>query len=157
MQALIRPLVLKRKPPYSRFMIYVWAYEQGPSSKRKMGATAEAAFLGSSKSTESSESGTSTSPSDAKVQDVLVPWAYQPPQADKSLPPLEKTVYNRYYHLFVKGELRDLVEHAAKGEGFSLREGEAESSLDDAKWMRISGEGYEMDNWWLEGEVGEGQ
>ncbi|OCF41090.1 hypothetical protein I317_05101 [Kwoniella heveanensis CBS 569] len=41
-QTLIRPLALHRIPPYSRFMIYVWAYEQGEMSKRRMGVLASA-------------------------------------------------------------------------------------------------------------------
>lgn len=75
-------------------------------------------------------------------------------------------VYHRYYHLFVQGELRDLVLHAGKEEGYRILEDDtAESkpdldlanlSIDGGKWLRIRGEGWEADNWWLEAEVGVG-
>lgn len=64
-------------------------------------------------------------------------------------PKLDDKVYNRYYHLFVEGELRDLVCRAAASEGFApdRREG-------GGKYLRVVNEGWEADNWWIEGEVG---
>lgn len=59
----------------------------------------------------------------------------------------EDKVYNRYYHLFVKGELRELVERAAADEGFKV-------GSPQGRYMRVVSEGWEADNWWIEGEVG---
>lgn len=74
--------------------------------------------------------------------------------------PEEPQVFNRYYHLFVEGELRALVERAAAEEGFVLRESVQAGAQTEAegpkgqKWLRVMGQGWEADNWWIEGEVG---
>ena len=78
-----------------------------------------------------------------KIQDVLVPWVLQGGER----------VFHRYYHLFEEGELRDLVRAAAEEEGFEMRMGGEEGG---GKWVRVKAEGWEADNWWLEGEVGVG-
>jgi tRNA (uracil-5-)-methyltransferase TRM9 len=108
-----------------------------------------------------------------KVQDVLVPWVLpkrgepstaprtpvgssgdavqEPRQGD----PDEPHVYHRYYHLFVHGELQELVEEAATYEGFALSQKEEGQGLPPGKkWLRVVDVGWEADNWWLEGEVG---
>ncbi|KIR33550.1 tRNA (uracil-5-)-methyltransferase TRM9 [Cryptococcus deuterogattii MMRL2647] len=268
-QMVLRPLRLSSQPPYGRFMIYVWAYEQGESSRRKMGSAASAA---------ASKPGNEVPPivvsplqekyegeeqGKEKIQDVLVPWVLapkkgetfkkpkqlkqpkskQPKQAKEkhhyskepisgveglhnySSRPLsgsepqsgspfseparlsepqpgpepapkpelepEPQVFHRYYHLFTTGELQLLVEAAGRAEGFHVIpsqdggddgnqtkieiETEDESNRDrvegsvvekekatgkwegggERKWLRVRGVGWEMDNWWLEGEVGE--
>ncbi|WVO14619.1 hypothetical protein L204_102256 [Cryptococcus depauperatus] len=71
-QVLLRPLRLSRSPPYARFMIYVWAFEQGKDSRRKMGSTA---VVSSEGGTELRSDGATTF---EKVQDVLVPWVLRP-------------------------------------------------------------------------------
>lgn len=76
--------------------------------------------------------------------------------------PDEPQVFHRYYHLFVKDELRDLVERAAREDAFAVRgdssddviEGGVAKGVGGGKWMRIVAEGWEADNWWIEGEVG---
>ena len=103
-----------------------------------------------------------------KVQDVLVPWVLQPPhpapdsvrtdqKADADR--VETKVYHRYYHLFIEGELRDLVCEAAREEDLVVIEGPIQpviGPLHDQGWLRIREEGWEADNWWLEAEVGFG-
>lgn len=157
------PLIHALKPPYARFMIYVWAYEQSSGSKRRMGATATSTPTGEDKSTGGDEL------KDERVQDVLVPWVLQAPGTSKNSPsadpdpaveaPKEASsqVLHRYYHLFVEGELKDLVISAAKevqylilGDSQTCEPGESE------KWLKIKGVGWEADNWWIEGEVGIG-
>ncbi|WVQ74142.1 hypothetical protein IAR50_003734 [Cryptococcus sp. DSM 104548] len=240
-QTILKPLKLNKKGPFSRFMIYVWAYEQGEASKRKMGtATGISSPFELAPSSDSTETGAETK---ERVQDVLVPWVLAPKKGetskkvkqprvragreakkgkkaapaghevalDSQLPPPTETpvdttpissrpsiisdlpiepspepqpqpadqpapqVFHRYYHLFVQGELQDLVESAAKEEGFeiipsapySTTEGmeAAQAGLEGlslgggegkagTKWMKVRGVGWEMDNWWLEGEVG---
>lgn len=211
-RSLLAPLYLSSVAPYSKFIVYVWAYEQGENSKRKMGVLA---------SPPEDDDGDAERKKD---QDVLVPWVLQGAQekkpkvprprrtkskpgqgrpggseerADKANDPItangnddmtsrpddtntkdaaietqglpkepitalaeqaqpERQVYHRYYHLFVEGELREDVIAAAKGMGFALRpkaEDEAGGQKGE-KWLRIIEEGYEKDNWYLEGEVG---
>lgn len=87
----------------------------------------------------------------------------------------ETQVFHRYYHLFVRGELRELVEEAVMEEGYIVRDGQDPdiTGISDGtedirrgieeletegpkrkKWFRVVKEGWEADNWWLEGEVG---
>ncbi|ORY32170.1 hypothetical protein BCR39DRAFT_524449 [Naematelia encephala] len=142
-QALLQPLRHSSKRPYARFMIYVWAYEQGAASRRKMGAVA----VVPDGQTESAEVD--------KVQDVLVPWVLQAQEGQT-----ESQVFQRYYHLFVAGELRDLVSSAAEAEGYRVLQGDDRSGgclRGTDKWLRIRAEGWEADNWWIEGEVGLGE
>lgn len=209
-RSLLAPLYLSSAAPYSKFIVYVWAYEQGENSKRKMGVLA---------SPPEDDDGNAERKKD---QDVLVPWVLQGPQekkpkvprprrtkskpgqgrpggyeegADKANDPVttianndmtsrpddtntkdaaieaqvqepitavaeqaqpERQVYHRYYHLFIEGELREDVIAAAKGMGFALKQktGDEAGGQKGEKWLRIIEEGYEKDNWYLEGEVG---
>jgi len=94
----------------------------------------------------------------------------------------EEKVFNRYYHLFIEGELRDLIHQAGEEEGYRILPSSSSSSTPspligltststtstknddkeingesgDGKWLRIRGEGWEADNWWVEAEVGVG-
>lgn len=148
-EAAVRALL--RSLGSGRFFIYVWAWEQGPESKRKMGSRAGGEV----------------------VQDVMVPWVVKPGpgkkkggkggrggrgrkegedgegevKAEKDEEEDKDKVYHRYYHLFVEGELRALVEAAGRSEGYAV--GEA-----GGKFLRVVSEGWEADNWWIEGEVG---
>lgn len=100
--------------------------------------------------------------SSGRQQDVMVPWVLQnntPKEPKGSL--VEKKdpeVFYRYYHLFVEGELRALVESTAIADGYVLRSSDRghqeQSGRPGQKWLRIVDVGYEKDNWWLEGEVG---
>ncbi|BEJ01875.1 hypothetical protein CcaverHIS631_0605570 [Cutaneotrichosporon cavernicola] len=143
-QALLRSLRAAEEP--ARFFIYVWAWEQGPESRRKMGSRAGGEV----------------------VQDVMVPWVVKPgpgktkrakgrrgveaaedksPDQPEEPQEPEDKVYHRYYHLFVEGELRALVQAAGRSEGFALGD-------EAGKYLRVVSEGWEADNWWIEGEVG---
>jgi len=90
----------------------------------------------------------------------------------------EEKVFNRYYHLFIEGELRDLIHQAGREEGYRIlpsacsttsdptsiststdrnpQETESTTETETGKWLRIRGEGWEADNWWVEAEVGVG-
>ena len=155
-----------------RFLIYVWAYEQGAASKRRMGVLAPRP--------PDVNNGDPPQPCDngvdgKKEQDVLVPWVLQrdQPKAKRQQQPApdlgieaggqqeaeaEPQVLHRYYHLFVEGELRQLVLDAANEEGFHMVTDDPNSSTDHPsagkKYLRIVAEGWEADNWWIEGQVG---
>jgi len=94
----------------------------------------------------------------------------------------EEKVFNRYYHLFIQGELRELIIEAGLEEGYRILPSHSSSSSsspsstttttttptdfkdedkdtekeDNEKWLRIRGEGWEADNWWVEAEIGVG-
>lgn len=216
--------------PRSRFMIYVWAYEQGEGSKRKMGKRAAGqddngadevaertkamALADTANQAKEAEKETKTDEAEVKkpeiVQDVLVPWVLQParpastrqpgqPRArrKKQAAPEDRQdavadaesagdtpkvaeeantvaeapkVYHRYYHLFLREELRELVLTAAREDGYDVlpdpvehAEGGDQASAvartgeGSGKWMRVLKEGWEADNWWIECEVGSGE
>lgn len=212
-RSLLAPLYLSSAAPFSKFIVYVWAYEQGENSKRKMGVLASPP--------EDDDSSMAGPPGQErkKDQDVLVPWVLQGPQEKKVKQPRprknkgkpgnvkpsgledgstgeagdtttttttddndetvlrqdqdatpsdepamaipeqaqpERQVFHRYYHLFVEGELREDVVAAAKGMDFAIREANEDEAGKErgSKWLRIIEEGYEKDNWYLEGEVG---
>ena len=161
-------------------------------------------------------SGTEVDELAERVQDVLVPWVYQPKPLPSEKKPKEKgrkrtqipnqspasnlksqpnhletgnttetsatpepaepipdavpaqpeaQVFHRYYHLFVRGDLRGLVERAAVEGGYvvlpdlgqdGITAQEGEVDVGGKKWVRIREVGWEADNWWIEGEVGRG-
>lgn len=181
-RTLVRPL-----RDGGRFFIYVWAYEQGPNSRRKMGSLADSA-----EGKEGQE----------RVQDVLVPWVLssepakkkdktakakgkrkgqneveqsqtegatgpeaaaaeaerkpeqEQDQVEAAVPKEEEPqVFHRYYHLFVEGELEDLVRSAVAQDGYAVL-GKEDAKPDSGKYLRVVDVGWEADNWWIEGEVG---
>ena len=157
---------MKRCEPYARFLIYVWAYEQGEGSRRSMG-TAKSITTGETRNSSSKETERERV-EEEKVQDVLVPWVLQhPPSSSTSRRTdhevdadcVETKVYHRYYHLFTEGELRDLVCDAAREEDLVVIDSSGQpviGPLHEKRWLRVRDEGWEADNWWLEAEVGYG-
>lgn len=194
-RSLIRPLRLSRPDGHARcarFLIYVWAFEQGENSKRKMGVLAPV-----QESAKPEEQGIKGDGKDTVGQDVMVPWVLQPkpvpkakapkrmqkgqgrrcrveesaeasePVSESPVKPAEAPLpadhqapqmFHRYYHLFVHGELSTLVQDAGRAEGFHVVDSVPPPPPTDGtaggKWLRVVEEGYEKDNWWLEGEVG---
>lgn len=112
--------ILRTVKPGGQILIFVWALEQEKSTKSKRNFT---------------------------HQDVFVPWHSKsgpskpqkietPAPTDKSTVVLNsedgtaEVVYNRYYHLFVKGELEGVIAEAANG------------------GIKIVESGYDRDNWY---------
>ena len=87
--------------PDASALVFVWAFEENASVRRH-----QLTIL------------------DGNEQDVLVPWNLQSKDPNST----ESGSFNRYYHLFKKGELEGLVE-AAGG--------------------RIVKSGYDRDNWFV--------
>lgn len=151
-----------------RALIFVWAHEQGPRSRRKWDRAG--ALLPAPEVTRSS-SGPSTAaqlldpshpPSSssplASLQDVLVPWTLNTTaelDSDPTRGPLTKT-YNRYYHLFRQGELIQLVRSASERLQltFQLDPSPPESHPKPRGWCSVKRHGWEADNWWVELELG---
>ena len=84
---------------------------------------------------------------DTEKQDVFVPWKLQGKDGrtvtvtgSEEDEKKEEQTYQRYYHLFKAGELRSLVEDAAR-----------DLDLHD---LRIEPEHWEEGNWWIRASFG---
>ena len=129
----IHRLIQSVSPSHGRLLVYVWAIEQDELSKRKVVAEEE--------------------PTPLTGKDVVVPWILskevgiqekQPSDKDK-----EPQIFNRYYHMFAKGELSGLVMEAAKESG--LRVGpKPESGVENLKGIEIVEDGWERSNYYVE-------
>ncbi|KAF8607990.1 hypothetical protein BDV93DRAFT_487981 [Ceratobasidium sp. AG-I] len=145
-------------PSGGRALLYVWAVEQDGLSKRVVPDTV------------------SGEPSSSKAQDVLVPWIMQQQQqpkpksksrrgrpkpdstqtqdpTDSSAPtptPEQPSapVFQRYYHLFVAGELTKLATTAAEQLGLTVGPKPSEGS--GQQGVQISDEGWERSNLYIE-------
>ncbi|OTA53458.1 S-adenosyl-L-methionine-dependent methyltransferase, partial [Hypoxylon sp. EC38] len=95
----VRALLDCVRPRTGKVLVYVWALEQGSSRRGWDEGTAD--------------------------QDQLVPWVLNPGNGDTGV---KDATYQRYYHLYRKGELEEDVLAAG---GIML------------------GSGYEKDNWWV--------
>lgn len=138
-------------PSHGRGLIYVWAIEQDELSKRSIPLE------------QSSQDG---------GQDVMVPWVLKPVQQStkktgtksesKSLVPREtagpgpspannqeqEKIFNRYYHMFAKGELRRLVCEAAEQIGLSI--GTKAQNAEHQRGLEIVQDGWERSNYYVE-------
>ncbi|KAF8626279.1 hypothetical protein AX15_004952 [Amanita polypyramis BW_CC] len=112
---------------HGRLLIYVWAIEQDNLSKRRV-PTNEASLTG---------------------QDVLVPWvcAEYGPCATSGRGSTTH-IYNRYYHMFAKGELSELLKSAAHKLGLEVAPIPEEGS--GKQGIEIVREGWERSNYYLE-------
>lgn len=122
-QALIRAV----SSTSGRVLIYVWAVEQDELSKRHI-PTEQTANAG---------------------VDVFVPWVLSNKSKSPSdAPTSESRVYNRYYHMFARGELRRLVELAAAEMGLEV--GVADESSTGKRGVQIVQDGWERSNYYVE-------
>lgn len=109
-------------------MIYVWAIEQDEKSKRRIPVDDDADHLG---------------------KDVVVPWVLSKqngPQGKRE--PGDPQVFNRYYHIFAKGELGGLVHDAAKELGIEV--GLVPAFEGRAQGVEIMQDGWERSNYYVE-------
>jgi len=106
-------------PDHGRILIYVWATEQDELSKRRF---------------------------PTEGQDVLVPWTCtdHDQEADRSVP----RIYNRYYHMFGKSELSDLVKDAAQRLELDL--GPVTAATAGKRGIEIVREGWDRSNYYVE-------
>ena len=68
---------------------------------------------------------------------------------DIQLQPQEPKVFNRYYHMFAKGELAELVNDAARGLGLQVGRQPAGNKTRDAG-IEIVQDGWERSNYYVE-------
>lgn len=141
-------------PSHGRVLIYVWAIEQDELSKRNVPnelpleeALNEGRRIG---------------------QDVFVPWMLSTPKPQNqtnglstaaTIPPQNTDkevsapqVFNRYYHMFAKGELAELVQNAAGDLGLSVGAGptETQRTMTRMKGVEIVRDGWERSNYYVE-------
>lgn len=144
-KAAVQGLIRAVSPAHGRVLIYVWATEQDELSKRSIPLSEGKPVQG---------------------EDVFVPWVMsKEPQAkpegkktgsdtpdthgaspqteDVRQPP---QVFNRYYHMFARGELDELVHEAAKG--LQMLVGPPEGSLEQG--IEIVQDGWERSNYYVE-------
>lgn len=142
-KAAVQRLLQAVNPSHGRILIYVWAVEQDELSKRSI-----------------PQSDTTT----AKGEDVFVPWVMSTElqrkargaetnkdvsgaaaaQADDSHK--SPRVFNRYYHMFARGELIGLVREAA--DGLSMHVGPAKDCVTEG--VEIVQDGWERSNYYVE-------
>lgn len=128
---------------HGRALIYVWAIEQDELSKRSIP--------------------TDTKPDEiqAKGQDVFVPWVLSSQTAGKANAKAQDTgdtaeqpkVFNRYYHMFARGELRQLVEEAALELGLEVGSPVDKQHQDSAifvQGLEVIQDGWERSNCYVE-------
>ncbi|KAG9226418.1 hypothetical protein CCMSSC00406_0003297 [Pleurotus cornucopiae] len=115
-------------PSHGRVLIYVWAIDQDELSKRQI-------------------------PKDNETQagqDVFVPWVLSnQKKSEQDSEQSQSQVYNRYYHMFAKGELSALVGEAATELGMLV---DRESSNGDSgtRGVEIVQDGWERSNYYVE-------
>jgi len=123
-------------------LVYVWAVEQDELSKRKVPQDLN--------SDDNSRAG----------QDVFVPWTLSTSSSD---PKQRKTaskntvpqttshphIFNRYYHMFAKGELTMLVLGAARELGIGVGSSQ-DTDSHYASGVEIVQDGWERSNYYVE-------
>jgi tRNA (uracil-5-)-methyltransferase TRM9 len=126
--AAVRTMLRALNKRHGKLIIQVWAVEQVPPQEQNKdsNSTPHKPYLKRQRDMDKLESAITTlqslNLSQAEKQEVFVPWKLQPAQqADRGNPDLAgaegtatEPVYQRYYHLFKAGELRDMVQEAAR-------------------------------------------
>ncbi|KAE9400736.1 hypothetical protein BT96DRAFT_633862 [Gymnopus androsaceus JB14] len=120
----VQRLLQAVSPTHGRILIYVWAVEQDDLSKREIPVE---------QSTELSLG-----------KDVFVPWVLS--SSDKTQ--ADNQVFNRYYHMFAKGELTQLVSEAAEEMG--LRVGPKSEYSVSCSGIEFKQNGWERSNYYVE-------
>ena len=152
---IVQRLLESISPSHGRALVYVWAIEQDQLSKRSLPPGPDGLPL------------TTT-----KGQDVYVPWVLSTTKDPK--PKLQKRrgktsltqaeeveiaaavvpealppkVFNRYYHMFAQGELRELIVEAAEQMGLFV--GTPSEALGGRAGVEIVSDGWERSNYFVE-------
>lgn len=110
-------------------LIYVWAIEQDELSKRKVVEEQD--------------------PTPTTGKDVVVPWVLSTQQTKVTEKDGAPRVYNRYYHMFAKGELVGLVHEAARELSLQV-EPKAEGTTKNISGVEVVQDGWERSNYYVE-------
>ncbi|KAG2157318.1 hypothetical protein DEU56DRAFT_14367 [Suillus clintonianus] len=149
----VQHLLQAVSPIHGRMMIYVWAIEQDELSKRSIPA--------------SGTNGSDNHPTTG--EDVFVPWMMSQHQhtakgkfkgdtpssatskedAAVAMIAAETPVYNRYYHMFAKCELKQLTIQAAEELGLMVGPQES-ANTKGCRGVEIIQEGWERSNYYVE-------
>jgi tRNA (uracil-5-)-methyltransferase TRM9 len=124
-------------PNHGRILIYVWAIEQDELSTRQLPQVVD---------------------EDTAVgRDVFVPWVLSPSLANRGESQLSEEsgsgtdgssrIFNRYYHMFAKDELSQLVYETASELGMMIG---ARKTGKDLKGVEIVQSGWERSNYFVE-------
>ncbi|KAJ3880978.1 S-adenosyl-L-methionine-dependent methyltransferase [Lentinula edodes] len=124
----IQRLLQAVSPWHGRILIYVWAVEQDDLSKRQIPVVDDPHAVGQS------------------GKDVFVPWVLSSSADSEKLQ--AEQVFNRYYHMFAKGELEQLVSEAAKELG--LHVGLKSESAGACRGIDFEQDGWERSNHYVE-------
>jgi len=115
-------------------LVYVWAIEQDDLSKRKVIADEELPPL--------------------MGKDVVVPWVLSKELGMREKQTSEKEkepkIFNRYYHMFAKGELSGLVMEVANESGFRMGPKPERGDDESLKGIEIVQDGWERSNYYVE-------
>ncbi|KIY50988.1 S-adenosyl-L-methionine-dependent methyltransferase [Fistulina hepatica ATCC 64428] len=127
----IENLIRAVSQDHGRTLVYVWAVEQDELSKRTVPTS-------SARNPASADNGI----------DVLVPWVLSAPEESDTEEP---RVFNRYYHMFGKGELRALVCDSAHALGLHVGPATSVHAPEKATYgLEITRDGWERSNYYVE-------
>ncbi|KAH9005077.1 hypothetical protein EDB86DRAFT_3071671 [Lactarius hatsudake] len=134
---------------HGRVLIYVWAIEQDEHSKRIVPVPGRETGTHTNVDGEPSTSG----------QDVFVPWSLSTGRARSEAPKMKEVVGNalgttpeviqRYYHMFAKDELGQLVRVAAQEMGLMVGPPPM-NQVEEAEGIEIVASGWERSNYYVE-------
>ena len=118
-------------PNHGRILIYVWAVEQDELSKRTIPTgDRNTAHPG---------------------EDVVIPWVLSKSAVgNRTQETHEPQVFNRYYHMFAKGELYGLVQEATKEIGMQIGPSISTGNPRAARGVDIVQDGWERSNYYIE-------
>lgn len=137
---------------HGRVVIYVWAIEQDEYSKRMVPVPGRETGMDTDADGEASTSG----------QDVFVPWSIATGRARSEANKMEESARNapettpevvqRYYHMFAKGELGQLVQIAAQEMGLKVGPPAMNQveEVDNAEGFEVVASGWERSNYYIE-------
>ncbi|KAH9180481.1 hypothetical protein EDB89DRAFT_2110581 [Lactarius sanguifluus] len=145
----VKRLLESVSPRHGRVLIYVWAIEQDEYSKRIVPVPGKETGTHTDVDGELSTSG----------QDVFVPWSLSTGRARSEAPKMKEVAGNalettpeviqRYYHMFAKDELGQLVRVAAQEIGLMVGPPHM-NQVEGAEGIEIVASGWERSNYYVE-------
>ncbi|KAJ4488055.1 S-adenosyl-L-methionine-dependent methyltransferase [Lentinula aciculospora] len=122
----VQRLLQAVSPSHGRILIYVWAVDQDDLSKREIPVVDD------------------LSAAEEPGKDVFVPWVLP----SDTVQTRQEQVFNRYYHMFAKGELTQLVSEAAEEMGLYV--GAKSERAGIHRGIDFKQNGWERSNYYVE-------